>query len=120
MDNENPESLGDAEALDRAGLMIDRAHDTDDSELIHSALCLLDQIATRPSLSGEQRILVHYFRANAFEARLAQAGEALTWAWDIPNFDTVLFELRRAVRDECFSALNPLRQCQILTNLGNK
>lgn len=109
MDNENPESLGDAEALDRAGLMIDRAHDTDDGELIDHALCLLDQIATRPSLSGEQRILVHYFRGNSFEANLVQAGDAQTWAWDIPNFDKVLSELRRTVRDECFSTLNPLR-----------
>lgn len=100
--------------------MIDRAFDATDNELIDRALRSLDQLAARPNLSGEQRVLLHYFRANAFETKLNQAGEARTWAWDIPYFETVLFELRRAVRDECFPTLNPLRQCQILTNLGNK
>jgi tetratricopeptide (TPR) repeat protein len=120
MDSQNLESLGDDDAFDRVALMIDGGSDANDSELIDSSIRLLDHLAKRSTLTGEQRILGHYFRANAFEAKLTQAGEARISKWDIPHLDTVLFELRSAVRHDDFHTLDPLRQCQILTNLGSK
>jgi hypothetical protein len=112
--------LSDSDAFDRVATMVDHAGDTGDGELNDQALSLIDLLAARASLACELRILLHYFRANAFENKLSLAGETQTWAWEIPYFEKVLFELRRAVRDDSFSNLDSLRQCQILTNLGNK
>jgi hypothetical protein len=120
MESQNLDSLGEDKAFEQVGLMIDGASDSNNSDLIDSAIRLLDNLATRPTLSSEQRILAHYFRANAFETKLRQADEARSSKWDIPYFDKVLFELRSAVRHDDFRTLDPLRQCQILTNLGSK
>lgn len=112
--------LDDGAALDRLAELIDQAADTQDGELTDQALRLSEHMAARGSLSGEQRVLLHYFRANAFENKLHEAGEARTWAWEIPFLEKVILELRQAVRDECFPSLDPFRRCQILTNLGSK
>jgi hypothetical protein len=74
----------------------------------------------RNSIPDEHRILLHYFRANAFENRLGQSGETQTWLWDVEHMRGVLLELRAAVQNKSFSKIDPIRQCQILTNLGNK
>jgi len=120
MDTENTEPPREADALDRIGILIDHASDSADDEMLEGALRQLDELASEAQLSDEHRILVHYFRANAFEAKLRRTGNARTLSWDIPFFTEVLFELRHAVRDEKFSTLDPIRQCQILTNLGSK
>ncbi|WP_155639244.1 LA2681 family HEPN domain-containing protein [Burkholderia territorii] len=120
MNSPNFESLGDEDALHQIGLMIDSGADANDGELIDSAIRSLDYLATRSTLTGQQRVLQHYFRANAFETKLRQIGEVQTTKWDIPYLDTVLHELRSAVRHIDFPTLDPLRQCQILTNLGSK
>ena len=39
---------------------------------------------------------------------------------DIPHLQNVLLELRRAVRHVAWPTLDPIRQCQICTNLANK
>lgn len=113
-------ALPDGEALDRLAKMIDQAADTRDGELTDKALSLSKQLSARSNLTGEQRVLLHYFRANAFETQLDLADQGRSWAWDVPHLQNVLLELRRAVRDEAFAKLNPFRQCQIYTNLGNK
>jgi hypothetical protein len=120
MGSQNLDLLGDDKAFEHVGLMIDGASDSNNGDLLDDAIRLLEDLANRPTLSGEQRILAHYFRANAFEAKLRQASEARSSKWDIPYFDKVLFELRSAVGHDDFRTLDPLRQCQILTNLGSK
>lgn len=72
MESQNLDSLGDDQAFEQVGLMIDGASDSNNRNLIDDAIRLLDNLATRPTLSGEQRILAHYFRANAFETKLRQ------------------------------------------------
>lgn len=42
------------------------------------------------------------------------------WAWEQPEAQAQIFELRRAIRHEGFGQLHPVRQCQILTNLANQ
>lgn len=120
MDHVEFNALADNEALDRLAKVIDLAFDTRDGELTAKALSFSETLSERSSLSGEQRVALHYFRANAFENQLDLAGLKSTWAWDIPHLQDVLLELRRAVRHEAFAALDPFRKCQIHTNLGNK
>ncbi|MCR2833828.1 LA2681 family HEPN domain-containing protein [Parerythrobacter lacustris] len=112
--------MSDAEALVRLGEMIDRAADTTDEKLNDTAITCSEHLQSRDTLAGESRVLLHYFRANAFENRLGLSGEAQSWAWDIPHFEHILLELRKAVAHEAFGDLNPIRQCQIFTNLANR
>ena len=114
------EGLDDAAALDCIALLVDRATDTRDSDLTNRALALSEQLSARGSLAGEQELLLHYFRANAFQNKLQETAQTQTWSWEIPHFDAVILELRRAVRHEAFASVGALRQCQILTNLGGK
>lgn len=114
------DGLSDAEALARLGEMVDRAADTNDANLNDAALACSEHLRSRNALDGELLVLLHYFRANAFENRLGFAGDKQSWAWDIPNFQDVLLELRHAVGHEAFANIDPFRRCQILTNLGNK
>ena len=113
-------ALPDGEALDLLAQMIDQAADTRDGELTDKALSLSKQLSALSNLTGEQRVLLHYFRANAFETQLDLADQRRSWAWDVPHLQDVLLELRSAVKDEAFADLDPFRQCQIYTNLGNK
>lgn len=120
METPNFCDLTDAEALNHIASMIDYAGDNQSRDLTQLALRLLDDLTKRTSLAGTQQVLLHYFRANAFENELCMAGEAISWAWEIPNLEKIILELRKAIRHEGFSALETPRQCQILTNLGNK
>ena len=114
------DALTDDEMMNRLAKMIDHAGDTRDAALTTQALNLSEKLAERETLSGDKRVLLHYFRANAFENRLDLAGQRPTWAWDIPHLQDVLLELRRAVRHDYWPQLDSIRQCQIYTNLGNK
>ena len=114
------DALTDEEAMNRLAEMIDRAADTQDAKLTTLALNLSGKLAERETLSGEKHVLLHYFRANAFENQLDLAGQRQTWAWDVPHLRDVLLELRRALRHVDLPHLDPFRQCQIYTNLGNK
>ena len=114
------DALTDDEVLHRLAEMIDRASDTRDGSLTTHALKLSETLAERESLFGTNRVLLHYFRANAFENRLDLANQRLTWSWDIPYLESVLFELKQATRHIDWSKVESFRQCQIYTNLGNK
>jgi tetratricopeptide (TPR) repeat protein len=113
------EGLSDAQALDCIGTIVDRAADTHDECLTDQALRLSEELASRATLEGEHQVLLHYFRANAYEAKLHLAGEAQSWGWEISHLEKVLLELRRAIRHEAFGSLDRVRQCQMLTNTGN-
>lgn len=111
--------LPDAEALQTIGLLIDSASDTRSPQDTDQALALLDEIEQR-KLSPDSIPLVHYFRANAWANREQMRPIPNVWAWEQPECQEQILELRRAVRHEGFSQLQALRQCQILTNLANQ
>lgn len=114
------DALAEAEALDVVAAIVDLAGDRNDAGMTARALALSERLASRPTLAAESQILLHYFRANAFENQLHQAGDAQSWSWELAHYEQVLLELRGAVRHEGFADLGQFRQCQILTNLGNK
>jgi len=63
---------------------------------------------------------MHYFRANAWANREQLRSRTNEWAWEQPECQEQILELRRAVRHAAFAGLPALRQCQILTNLANQ
>lgn len=88
--------------------------------MITHALSLADSLEER-EIEPAQLALLDYFRSNAWDYRYAQRhGDASAlWAFEQPELRNRIFYLRRAAHSSSFIALDPLRQCQILTNLGN-
>lgn len=115
----NINDLSDSDALYHIGALIDAAHDAGSSAGTDHAFALLDEL-TKRSPGGGNAALLHYFRANAWENRRHQRKDHDPWAWEQPEVQAQILELRRAVRHEGFSQLHPVRQCQILTNLANQ
>ncbi|MBY5386049.1 hypothetical protein HFN06_31830 [Rhizobium leguminosarum] len=120
IDDNTFDALPPEEALERLGIMIDEAADTKDAALNHRALELCQRLHSRANLPGNIAALGHYFKANAFDNQLAFEGTRREWAWDVSHLENELFELRRAVKHRAFVDLDPVRRCQILTNLANK
>ncbi|WP_113221671.1 LA2681 family HEPN domain-containing protein (plasmid) [Agrobacterium sp. rho-13.3] len=107
-------------SLDKAGKYIDKGFDRSDPQLTDRAFAALDKLAARETIRDEDAVLLHYFRANAFNNRQHEAGQARSWQWEIEHLQSELLELRKAVRHKGFEKLDPIRCCQIMTNLGSK
>lgn len=76
-------------------------------------------MAYRPEICATQAT-AHYYRANAWHNRAAENGTLQSWAWEQPELQEEILELRRAVRHPGFAMLPPFQRWQIRTNLGNK
>ena len=111
--------LSNNDALNVIGHLIDQANDNENASATSHAFVLLDLLAKR-DLSPEHEILLHYFRANAWENRIHENSNTQSWAWEQIELQNQLLELRWAISHSNFSRLDELRQCQFLTNLANK
>jgi LA2681-like HEPN len=116
--NLNIAGLSDSDALERIGLLIDASYDSQSVAGTDRAFELLDELQGRnppPHLVS----LVHYFRANAWHNR-CRAETGREWAWEQPECQAEILELRRAIKSEGFEQLPTIRRCQIFTNLANQ
>ena len=111
-------ALSHTDAFYRVGTLIDASFDSKSASGTDQAFVFLKQLESR-DVSIEDAALMHYFRANAWANR-EHIRNPDSWAWERPETQEQILELRRALRHEGFSQLPPLRQCQILTNLGNQ
>ncbi|MCZ7468589.1 LA2681 family HEPN domain-containing protein [Agrobacterium sp. O3.4] len=107
-------------SLDKAGQYIDDGFDRSDPQLTDRAFAALDKLAARKIIRDDDAVLLHYFRANAFNNRQHEAGLERSWQWESEHLQSELLELRKAARHKGFEKLGPIRRCQILTNLGSK
>lgn len=107
-------------SLEKAGEYIDKGRDQSDSKLTDRAFATLDKLAKSKTILDEDAALLHYFWANAFNNRQHEAGLTRSWQWEMEHLQSELLELRKAVRHKGFEKLDPIRRCQILTNLGSK
>lgn len=70
---------------------------------------------------GEDRVLLHYFKANAYSGiTSAKYDSDYAWSWEQTESVAELLSLRHAIAEPTFGAINPIRQCQILTNIANR
>jgi hypothetical protein len=115
----NISGLPDDDALQRIGLLIDALLHARSGTGTDRAFALLDEIQSR-ALAPDMAALVHYFRANAWESKKPARTGQNVWAWEQPESQAQILELRRAIRHEGFNHLHVLRKCQILTNLANE
>lgn len=107
-------------SLDKAGKYIDDGFDRSDPQLTDRAFAALDKLGARKIIRDEDAVLLHYFRANAFNNRQHEAGLDRSWRWENEHLQSELLELRKAARHKGFKKLGQIRRCQILTNLGSK
>jgi hypothetical protein len=112
-------ALPDAEALHHIGLLIDDACERRSGGDTDHAFTLLEELQARP-LAPDLASTVHYFRANAWANRRLARAHTEGWAWEQPERQEEILELRRAVRHEGFEQLDRIRQCQVLTNLAGQ
>ena len=110
-------SMSDAEALNSVGMLIDVAVDVRDAAALTRAFVQLRGIERR-RLSAVDQTLVHYFRANAWHGRRLISASPRARAWEQPERQEEILELFRACHHVGFDLLEPVRRCQILTNLG--
>jgi hypothetical protein len=108
--------LTNSEALAHVGALIDAAFDARSRAGTDRAFALLDTLAERRAAGA----LLHYFRANAWENRRHERDDDDVWAWEQPEVQAQILELRRAVRHDRFAQLPAIRQCQIVTNLAGR
>lgn len=111
--------LPDGDALGHIAALVDAAFDSRSHAGTERAFGLLKTIEKR-NLSGADAALVHYLRANAWENRRHERGDSEVWAWEQPEVQAQILDLRRAMRHSGFSQLPAVRQCQIITNLANQ
>lgn len=84
------------------------------------AIQIGEEIGKRP-LSPVQTAILSYYLSNAWANRRQldrQSGQD-EWKWEQPEIEQQIILLRRALGSDGFKELHALRQCQILTNLGN-
>lgn len=105
-------------ALAHIGTLIDLSQDAAYARGADRALYLLDEL-TRRELTGREQVIVHYFRANAWNAKEGASDAHGSWAWEHPEREQQILSLSRAASHSSFAELDPMRRCQILTNRAN-
>lgn len=115
------DGLANAAAFELLGRLIDDAFDNVDLLLVDHLLALADKIEAR-KLQPEEQALLDYFRANAWACRYQQrlGNRQAVWEFEQPEVLQQVFYLRRAANSPGFAAMDDIRRCQILTNLGNQ
>lgn len=113
--------LDTAAALDHLAMLIDEGTNAACKKTIVRALHHLKALDQRQH-SDHHAVLSHYFRANAYSAladiqRDRSAQHTLTW--NCPAVQQQMLALNSAISHKGFGTLEPMRQCQILTNYGN-
>jgi tetratricopeptide (TPR) repeat protein len=110
-----------ATTIQHIGDLIDISGDLGEAAGARRAIQLCDRLRQNSSLKDEESALLYYFEANAWSV-LAPSHEFNTgdvWNWRNEAFENMVRRLRQALQSPGFAHLNPLRQSEILTNLGN-
>ena len=93
----------------------DTASASDLQLLVNECYSLLE------TASGEDRVLTYYFRANAYSGIAAtKHDDDNAWSWEQTEVVAALLLLRYAIDEPAFDTLDPIRRCQIRTNLASK
>jgi hypothetical protein len=113
--------LTNAKALHYLACLIDLSGDYTNPAAMKKALLWAGELKAR-ELSEREEIELAYFMANAWhnKAVLRHQDPDEARQWEQPEILTEILNLRRARRHSGFPTTNPVRQAQILTNLGSR
>lgn len=110
--------MSDQEAFAHIGDLIDDGADTSHERAVKRGLYLLDGLSKRDLVAADGA-LVEYFRANAWAAMSQISNARRSWTWELLEAQEEMLALSRASSHPGFRSLDPVRQCQILTNHAN-
>ena len=69
---------------------------------------------------GEDRVLLYYFQANVNSGIASTKHDAkYAWSWEQTEIVAALLSLRHAIDEPAFDTINPIRRCQIRTNMAS-
>lgn len=109
--------MSDEDALDSVGTLIDLATHLKSAEAVTRSFEQL-RLIERRKITAANRAILHYFRANTWQAKRRIEAKPGPRIWEQPDREKLIFELLCASYSDGFTDLDPVRQCQILTNLG--
>jgi len=106
-------------AIRRLGHLIDLSEMRGRPDGIEIALVRGNDLLALDLEVGQQAV-IHYFLSNAWEAkrRFSHTGSAI-YDWEQPELEKEIVHLRSAVQVASQAELEPVRLCQMHTNLGN-
>lgn len=115
-ESDNPDN---ETALQGLGSLIDLSEILSRPDGIETALKRGDTLLSR-DLNTSQRAVLHYFLSNAWEAKrkFAYKGTSI-YEWEQPELEKEIVHLRNAVQLGVETKVEPIRLCQMHTNLGN-
>ncbi|MCK4706512.1 MAG: hypothetical protein KAT90_13615 [Gammaproteobacteria bacterium] len=105
--------------LEALALEIDAAEDGN----ISSLNTLLNKCSNGlETATGQNRAIFRFFEANCYSvlAIMRSREPDYEWSWQQGERISEILSLRKAVLEQGFSELEPIFQCKILTNLGNR
>lgn len=116
---ERRDQLRGVAEIEMLGTLIDVADDMGREFGFRRAIQWAERIVSRNETPAADKALVHYFAANAWAGlRHFLRRDEARLDWEQPEAEREIAHLRHA-KSVMAEALEPLRQCQILTNLGN-
>src|ERR1041385_8454525 len=86
------DGLSDEAALNEIGHFIDIAYGTQSAPATERAFALLDKLNSQ-NLAPEIAVLIHYYRANAWENRQLAQGHHQSWKWEQAEAQQQILEL---------------------------
>ncbi len=109
-----------AQAIDWVGTVVDVAYDAKRADVLRHLVKLADTI-DQFAATDIDRVNLDYYLANLWSGLKHLAGPypSGSWEWDQVEIGKEIIHLRRALRSPSFVKADPIRQCQILTNLAN-
>lgn len=117
-------TLGNEQAIQRIGDLIDLAEILGDENALNVALSWCDSVRAR-SLDDPLPALLFYYEANVWyhlsHQRPRRTSHAVQWSGpESECWEKEIVNLRRARNSPGFPKLASIHRCQILTNLGNR
>ena len=74
----------------------------------------------RETASGEDRVLLYYFQANAYSGIAStKHDDNYALSWEQTEIVAALLSLRHAIHEPSFDNINPVIRCQVRTNMAS-
>ncbi len=121
MSLENLNRIETEDALERIGNLADISFDLKEIDGLKRAIEFSEELENRQNLTDDQLSTLNYYVANCWSSlkELKRKGTELSWEWEQEEIEKEVLHLRKALNSDGFNKQIKLRQCQILTNLGN-
>ncbi|MBC8287758.1 MAG: hypothetical protein H8E42_09845 [Nitrospinae bacterium] len=103
--------------MESLAYLIDASEGLNREQGLKHSILLGEELFKLEDFDKKNEPLLHYFMANAWFG-LEKSNEK--WVWEHTGLEKQIIHLRKSIIHKNFFNIDPIRQCQIFTNLGNK